>query len=668
MAFWGVEVKPGKPFTHIADNARDRLHISQATLGTGNATKKSVVQCNVGNKSPVFLCSLFPEKAESCQLNLEFEEANEVVFSVIGPRSVHLTGYFLGSGGRHYNLNDESYPFNFFDPIMLKEINIFFFWGGLDFWNFWNGIVSIFSFTIIASESYGEDIADTETERSTGRSDEDKYEDSFIDDSDPKLFPPSPLSGDKVQEFEVTPDKRKPKNVKDSHKRLRKKYQLSETDDDVGAQEHTNANDTMALDSESEDMLPISSLCKGSPATRKGKLEAEEKIEKNGDTNPATENGKFEAEEKPDKKRCETINSDTKEEHYFTIMERKVDAVDNAEPKRPNSGDFVLPAVVVIPENGAKPKKKKKARSKGVKDINTDGCCNVLEEDKAKQNDAEADKKAQNLSLGNEENEKTSNYDGNSADLPPDSMPASTQMGPESDAKPKKRKRKDHAEKSFEADSNYHTNVTIEDSALQDEILCSFTCASSVTWEGQLFCLISDNDVVRSAGENPSEEKKKKKKKRKTNEDGKITDMEISLLSTDEKSGLVTDTEKSSDSKLSQLRTLSNGVVIEELEKGQSDGKVATSGKKISVLYTGKLKENGQVFDSNLDGTPFKFRLGGGKDVLDCFNVGLEGMRVGEKRRIFVPPSMGYGSEGDGKNVPPNSSLVFDMELVKVHK
>lgn len=63
--------------------------------------------------------------------------------------------------------------------------------------NFWNGIVSIFSFTIIARESYGEDIADTETERSTGHSDEDKYEGSFIDDSDPKLFPPSPLSDDK---------------------------------------------------------------------------------------------------------------------------------------------------------------------------------------------------------------------------------------------------------------------------------------------------------------------------------------------------------------------------------------------------------------------------------------------------------------------------------------
>ncbi|PPD89157.1 hypothetical protein GOBAR_DD13914 [Gossypium barbadense] len=89
MAFWGTEVKPGKPFTHAPLNGR--LHLSQATLGMGDGIKKSIVQCNVGNKMPVFLCSLFPDKAECCQLNLEFEESDEVVFSVIGPRTVHLT-------------------------------------------------------------------------------------------------------------------------------------------------------------------------------------------------------------------------------------------------------------------------------------------------------------------------------------------------------------------------------------------------------------------------------------------------------------------------------------------------------------------------------------------------------------------------------------------------
>ena len=86
--------------------------VSQATLGTGSSLKNSVVQCNVGNSSPVFLCSLFPEKTEISQLHLEFEETVEVVFSVIGPRSVHLTGYYLGGRcGQHFHPDDETYPF-----------------------------------------------------------------------------------------------------------------------------------------------------------------------------------------------------------------------------------------------------------------------------------------------------------------------------------------------------------------------------------------------------------------------------------------------------------------------------------------------------------------------------------------------------------------------------
>lgn len=92
------------------DNNVCTCYYTQATLGTGTATKKSILQCNVGNKSPVYLCSLFPEKVESLQINVEFEESEEVIFSVIGPRSVHLSGYYLG-GHRHRNLDDNSYPF-----------------------------------------------------------------------------------------------------------------------------------------------------------------------------------------------------------------------------------------------------------------------------------------------------------------------------------------------------------------------------------------------------------------------------------------------------------------------------------------------------------------------------------------------------------------------------
>lgn len=93
------------------------LWLDQATLGTGNATKKSMVQCNVGDRRPVCICSLFPEKFESLQLHLEFEETVEVVFSVVGPQSVHLTGYYLG-GGRQYDSDDRTYPFIGLQPFI----------------------------------------------------------------------------------------------------------------------------------------------------------------------------------------------------------------------------------------------------------------------------------------------------------------------------------------------------------------------------------------------------------------------------------------------------------------------------------------------------------------------------------------------------------------------
>lgn len=71
----------------------------QATLGLGSSTEKSILQCASGHKSPVFLCSLLPNKIESCPLNLEFDEEDLVAFSVIGTRSIHLSGYFASDNG-----------------------------------------------------------------------------------------------------------------------------------------------------------------------------------------------------------------------------------------------------------------------------------------------------------------------------------------------------------------------------------------------------------------------------------------------------------------------------------------------------------------------------------------------------------------------------------------
>lgn len=89
--------------------------INQATLGLGDSKGRSIVQCSIGDKSPIFLCSLLPKKNESCPLNLEFEDDGEVVtFSVIGNRSVHLSGYFVADHGDAVGEEYESYVHVYF--------------------------------------------------------------------------------------------------------------------------------------------------------------------------------------------------------------------------------------------------------------------------------------------------------------------------------------------------------------------------------------------------------------------------------------------------------------------------------------------------------------------------------------------------------------------------
>lgn len=94
-------------------------------------------------------------------------------------------------------------------------------------------------------------------------------------------------------------------------------------------------------------------------------------------------------------------------------------------------------------------------------------------------------------------------------------------------------------------------------------------------------------------------------------------------------------------------------------------GAVAEPGKKLTVHYTGMLT-NGKVFDSSrLPGrVAFEFVLGTGM-VIPGWDEGLKGMRVGGKRRLEIPPHLGYGSEPAGE-IPPNSALIFDIELLSV--
>ncbi len=108
-------------------------------------------------------------------------------------------------------------------------------------------------------------------------------------------------------------------------------------------------------------------------------------------------------------------------------------------------------------------------------------------------------------------------------------------------------------------------------------------------------------------------------------------------------------------------------VDLEVLEEGT--GAVAEKGDQVNMNYTGWLWENnekGLQFDSSTKtGRPFKFTLGAGQ-VIAGWDMGIEGMKVGQKTRLIIPPSMGYGPRGSGANIPPNATLCFDVELVSV--
>lgn len=98
-------------------------------------------------------------------------------------------------------------------------------------------------------------------------------------------------------------------------------------------------------------------------------------------------------------------------------------------------------------------------------------------------------------------------------------------------------------------------------------------------------------------------------------------------------------------------------------------GATAEPGHTVTVHYTGWLDQNGQhgkKFDSSLDrGQPFTFSLGA-HQVIRGWDEGVAGMKVGGKRTLTIPPDLGYGAQGAGGVIPPNATLIFDVELLKV--
>nr|CAD1825085.1 unnamed protein product [Ananas comosus var. bracteatus] len=558
MAFWGIEVRPGKPYTHRYDDTRGRLRVCQATLGNGKGTTRSVVQCNVGNNSPILICSLIPDSSETCHLELEFEEEDEVVFSVIGQRSVHLSGYYTGSGRRINDGDDE--------------------------------------------DSYGEDIAETDSDDSISfnvdGSEDDEYESDFIDDGDDiEMCPASAPRKSGVVIEEIIEDG-KPSNGNGTHRRLRKKHQVSDTedgDDDSQRQRVVKPAAPTAVESEDEDGFPLSfSASKMNTGRNVGTVK--------------------ELSEKTD-------DEDRK---------RKIDAISqDSESER----DKLLPSdsntPLVDAENTGKKKKKIKDRRPLETGSNMDG--------------------KEDIAVGGEEVVSANGVKSIKKKKEKTEKGKASETGSESLAEGTDTEAKGHAKEAG------NTDPINEDNFAEAE------------------------NLPYNKDEKSSQKSKKKKRnllrrtflKSKVVHRPRLQTRETSLPMGRKLIGLLilpqmepaNQVEAEEKKQPLKARTFSNGLIIEDLSMGKPDGKRASPGNKVSVYYVGKL-QNGKIFDSNTGHQPFQFRLGIGH-VIKGWDVGINGMRVGDKRRLTIPPAMGYGDRNIGK-IPKNSWLVFDVELVDV--
>ena len=108
---------------------------------------------------------------------------------------------------------------------------------------------------------------------------------------------------------------------------------------------------------------------------------------------------------------------------------------------------------------------------------------------------------------------------------------------------------------------------------------------------------------------------------------------------------------------------MENGLQIQDLKVGT--GAEVKLGQELTMHYSGTL-EDGTKFDSSYDrGEPFQFVLGAGQ-VIKGWDLGVQGMKVGGKRKLIIPPELGYGTRGAGGVIPPNATLIFEVELLAV--
>ncbi|MQL83957.1 hypothetical protein Taro_016458 [Colocasia esculenta] len=582
-----IEVKPGKSYTHVRDGTRGALRVSQATLGNGTATKRSVVQCSVGNKKPVLLCSLLPDRAESCSLDLRFEKDDEVVFSVVGPRSIHLTGYFLEESGHGGGDADDSDSYGSFGDQHIWEVG---------------------------SDDSG--------------SSEDDYESDFIDDGDVEMSPaPRPNSGVVIEE--IIEDEKPIKGITNDQHLENKNHAggSDEGEDNAQRQIIVKNNKSPILESEDEDGFPISSSLSSKNIDNKA-LDTDRKRKFDAVVSGRKDKVDAVSIDKSKKKNKDKAKSLMSPETGIGALSEQIEngPTEDQNKGQPCQGECEKVVQELhefsTVENSGKLKKKKKEQVKREETTETRVTLVVG-------NSGDRAGSEQVLTTDNVEVANTENSQGDVS------------------GKKSKRKKKRTTDGNPADNENKSSRTVGEDANDKSQITQinenGFSNSQERMDEDEV---AGEQSQITDANSGAVSKKKQKKNKKLLDNDSGIGKLNVR------------------NEAPRKPRTFANGLVIEELSMGQPDGKRASPGKTVFVRYIGKLR-NGKIFDSNVGQRPFKFRLGVGQ-VIKGWDVGVDGMRIGDKRRLTIPPSMGYGEKGAGGVIPGNSWLIFDVELVDV--